>query len=216
MTDRSAPTRVLIGVVGYTPVPTGYPLGPALFQRLEEETWPGVAVTIEDMSWGPVHIVQAMQAQNFHYDRAVLIGAMGNGDIPGSVTCGHWQGGALDPIAMQERMYEAVTGIISLDNLLIIGEHFGVWPREVATVEIELPPSCFGDIVIATRVRPSNDNWEETLKSVLGFQLEDMIQRVIRVTRQLAISGVGGDLPVDIRTAATLTPIQNFSTTNVV
>ncbi len=37
-----------------------------------------------------------------------------------------------------------MTGIIGLENLLIIGGHFGVWPLEVAVVEVEPCEEEFG------------------------------------------------------------------------
>ncbi|MFB3115887.1 MAG: hypothetical protein ACE1ZH_00255, partial [Gammaproteobacteria bacterium] len=83
------------------------------------------------MNWGPIAIVQDFQSSSIHYDRIVLIAGVDSGMQPGSVTCRHWLGGKLDNLAVQDRIFEAVTGIISLDNLLVIGEHFKIWPEEL-------------------------------------------------------------------------------------
>ena len=50
---------------------------------------------------------------------------------------------------MQERIYEAVTGVVDLENTLIIGSHFKVWPDDVFGVEVDLPADTFGNMVIA-------------------------------------------------------------------
>ena len=49
-----------------------------------------------------------------------------------------WRGGALDgKVVVQERVSEALTGVISLENLLIIAQHFGALPPETSAVELE-------------------------------------------------------------------------------
>jgi hypothetical protein len=201
--NADAKRHVLIGVVGCTPVLESYPLGPVLMAKLQTESWPGVAVTIENMSWGPVAIVQSMQASAARYDRAVLIGAVQRGRAPGAVFAGHWQGGTLPPHLMQERMFEAVTGIVSLDNLLVIGEHFSVWPPELVTAEVELPKTCFGDIVIAGSV-------DEDLEARLGFSPSAVIDALVALVRRAVVHGVAGGMTLEPRTAATLMPAEEF------
>lgn len=145
----SRPLKVLIGVVGYSPLIEAFPLGPALMRRLHGATVEGLDVTVENMTWSPIHIVQRFQDGSLEADRLVLIGAADEACEPGRIICHHWRGGSLPPAVLQERVYEAVTGIVSLDNTLLIGEHFGVWPAEVFTIEFDMPPSTFGDIVMA-------------------------------------------------------------------
>ena len=53
--------RVLIGIVGYYQFIRGYALGPELMARLQEDPWPD-AVSIKEMNWGPIAIVQDFQA----------------------------------------------------------------------------------------------------------------------------------------------------------
>ena len=209
-----ADTRVLIGIVGFTPVLDCYPLGPGLMSKLEASTWPGSATTIENMSWGPLAIVQSLQASGACYDRAILIGAAQRGRPVGTVRGGVWRGGALDPQLLQERIFEAVTGIVSLDNLLIIGEHFAVWPREVITVEVELPRSCFGDLVVATDGGRGGAGDAE-IEARLSFRPSGVVDRIVAFTRRAAVEGVAPRLELEPRSAETLMPAEAFWRTDV-
>ncbi|MEO1919828.1 MAG: hypothetical protein ABGW81_09045 [Paracoccaceae bacterium] len=139
---------IALGIVGYYQFIKGYPLGPELMERLEEYVWPEHNVEIREMNWGPVAIVQDFQANSTVYDRIVLISAVQRGKPKGSVTCRHWIGGKLDVLAIQDRIFEAVTGIISIENLLVIGEHFEIWPKELIVIEVELPEESVGDLVL--------------------------------------------------------------------
>jgi hypothetical protein len=139
--------RILIGIVGYYGFVRGYPLGPELMERLQSRAWPD-EVEIREMNWGPVAIVQDFQARPDKPARVVLVGALDRGLAQGTVSCRRWAGGALDTAAVQRRMFEAVTGVISLDNLLVIGAQFGIWPTETFTVELQWPESGLGDLVL--------------------------------------------------------------------
>ena len=212
MPDAAKPC-VLIGVVGCTPVLDSYPLGPVLMAKLQAETWPRVSATIENMSWGPVAIVQSLQASDARYDRAVLIGAVQRGRPPGTVMAGHWQGGTLAPQLMQERMFEAVTGIVSLDNLLVIGEHFAVWPPELLTVEVELPKTCFGDIVIA---ESGNGVMNDQLEADLGFRRAAVIDALVAQTLRAVCEGGAGGMLLEPRSTATLMAVEPFWQSRIV
>ena len=139
--------RTIIGIVGYFGFIRGYPLGPELMERLRAQPWPD-GVEIREMNWGPVAIVQDFQAQPVKPERMVLVGALDRGLPTGTVTCRHWLGGALALEAVQHRMFEAVTGTISLDNLLVIGTHFDIWPSATYTVELQWPESGLSDLVL--------------------------------------------------------------------
>ena len=139
--------RALIGIVGYCGFVRSYPLGPELMQRLRAMAWPA-GVEIREMNWGPVAIVQDFQASTDRPERVVLVGALDRGLAEGSVSRRRWAGGALDVAAVQRRMFEAVTGVISLDNLLVIGAHFGIWPTQTYSVELQWPESGLGDLVL--------------------------------------------------------------------
>ena len=139
--------RTIIGIVGYYGFVRGYPLGPELMERLSALPWPS-GVDIREMNWGPVAIVQDFQASDDKPERVVLVGALDRGLATGTVSCRRWAGGILEVSAVQRRMFEAVTGVISLDNLLVIGAHFGVWPLSTFTVELQWPEAGISDLVL--------------------------------------------------------------------
>jgi hypothetical protein len=211
---RAKVTSVLLGIVGYAPVPEAYPLGPALLARLQGETWDGVSPTIEPMGWGALHIVQALQASAARYDRVVLIGAVQRGRAPGTVVVGRWQGGTLAPAALQERVFEAVTGVVSLDNLLAIGEHFAVWPPEVFTVELSLDPAAFGALVMATSA--GGRDHAAAARQALGFDPMATVVDAATLATQLAHRGAAAPLPIESRSAATLARVGRLSSTDFV
>lgn len=127
--------QVLIGTLGYHNL-RDYSLGPNLLAELRALDWPP-GVTVEEMNWGPIAIVQDFEARPMPYDRVVILTATQRGRPVGTITLFRW-GGTLPPSdEIQERISEAVTGVISLDNLLIIGEYFSIWPGEVLIVDVE-------------------------------------------------------------------------------
>ena len=136
-------------MVGYYPFVRGYPIGPDLKEQIEAAEWFDDKVIIKEMNWGPIAITQEFQAEEVDYDRFILITAVDRGLPEGTVTCRRWLGGDMDVIAIQDRVFEAVTGVISMDNLLVIGDHFGIWPKEVITVEAQLNDTAFGDLVMS-------------------------------------------------------------------
>lgn len=139
--------NVLIGIIGYCGFVRAYPLGPELMSRLTAQCWPP-GVELCELNWGPVAVVQQLQGAARPPQRVVLIGAPDRQLPEGTVSCRRWAGGTLDPALIQERMFEAVTGVISLDNLLVIGTQFQVWPAQTCTVELQWPTSGFGDLVL--------------------------------------------------------------------
>ena len=141
-------TKVGIGLVGYYQFVRGYPIGPTLKERIDVADWSD-EVEIKEMNWGPIAIVQEFQAEKVNYDRFILITAVDRGLPAGTVTCRRWIGGEIDVLDVQDRVFEAVTGIISMDNLLVIGQHFDIWPEEVITIEAQLVNTAMGDLVIS-------------------------------------------------------------------
>ena len=78
------------------------------------------------------------------YGRIVLFASVERGREPGEVSCYRWPGDLPDAEEIQQRVGEAVMGVISLDNLLIIGGHFGVFPPDVVVVEVEPEETGWG------------------------------------------------------------------------
>jgi hydrogenase maturation protease len=127
--------RVLIAGVGH-PYLRDMSVGPVLVPRLRELPWPE-HVEIEDVSYNPIAVVQWLEDRPGYFTRAILISAARREREPGSVHVYRWDGALPDPENIQVRVTEAVTGIISLDNLVVIGGYFRVWPSELVVVEVE-------------------------------------------------------------------------------
>ena len=81
----------------------------------------------------------------------------------------------VDEIKIQERIFEGVTGVVSLENTLVIGDYFKIWPKEVFTVEVDLPGEVFGDIVIAENQGKSKNT---DLIEILKFDPEKVIEEI--------------------------------------
>ena len=113
--------RALIGIVGHSPILDRYPLGPLLMRDLQSRDWGTMIVDIENMTWSPIHVTQRLQDQQNSYDRTVLIGSSAGCLKPGNVVTYRWLGGEMSTLKLQERVYEGVTGVVSLDNTLPVG-----------------------------------------------------------------------------------------------
>ena len=77
-------------------------------------------------------------------------------------------GGLPDEEMIQACIGDAVTGVISAENLLIIGEHFKIWPNEVYLVDVEPGPEEAGE--------------------ELTEEVKKIVPDVIDIIRQLAIT----------------------------
>ncbi len=203
-------TRVAIGLIGYYKFIRGYPLGPELRERLEDISWHEIDVSIKEMNWGPIAIVQDFQSSSIHYDRIVLIAGVDREMQPGSVTCRHWLGGKLDNLAVQDRIFEAVTGVISLDNLLVIGEHFKIWPEELITIEIQLANSSFGDFILS-ELEVNRDAGEARIvgENPLAPDVEKVVEKVVTMTQTAVSTGVNGLSNLLPLTMEQLTPLAD-------
>lgn len=127
--------KTLLGGVGYSDL-SDFSLGPLLVADLQEEPWPK-SVTVEDLSYGPVAVLHRLADENPPFGRLVVVGAERRGRAPGCLTAYRWDQALPDAEEIQSRVGEAVTGVISLDNLLVIVAALGAAPREVYVVEIE-------------------------------------------------------------------------------
>ena len=181
--------RVLIGIVGSCPFVRGYVLGPELMARLHAGDWPADCA-IREMNWGAVAIVQDLQASGETFDRVVLVGAGERGLPAGTVTSQSWVGQERDTLAVQRRVFEAVTGVVSMDNLLVIGAHFGVWPEDLFSVEVELADSCLGDLVMAEMLAGSGRGASAVIGDRPLTQADSaLVDSIVAATRAVAIDG---------------------------
>jgi len=155
--------RVLVGGVGYRNLRDGS-LGPYVADTLVDRTWNGIEV--EDLSYGPVAISHNLRARP-GYDRVVLVGAVARGDPPGTLRSYRWNGALPAPERVQERVAEAVTGVISLDNVLVVCGALGGLPDDVRVVEIE----------------PADESWGEGFSPHVEGRLDELMETVWSSTR---------------------------------
>lgn len=128
--------RVLIAGVGYTYL-RDWSVGPVLAAELQKRPWPE-GVEIDDWSFGPLDAAQWVRDADPPYQRAVFFGAIDRGRRPGTVVRHLWQPSELPPPSVvQERIGEAISGVISLDNLVFVCAALGALPPEVVLLEVE-------------------------------------------------------------------------------
>jgi len=209
MTDSVDAPATLIGIVGYSAILDSYPLGPPLMTGLESALADADHVTIENFTWSPVHIVQRFENDEMPKpERLVLIGLSATTTKPGQVQACQWQGGQASELAVQERVYEAVTGIVDLENTLMIGEYFKAWPNECFTVEADMQANTFGRLVMA-----DSEGWgadEKALQKHFGFSPTEQRQRIITMAEDIARNGEKTTQVLHDKSAASLTPVQPF------
>lgn len=140
--------RVLIAGVGYRNL-RDHSLGVMLTDRMADFTWPeGVEVSVEDLSFNPIAVVQRIEDDppERRFTRAIFVAAPPRElRPPGSITAYRWDGVLPSDDGIQRSVVDAVTGVIHLDNTLVVARHFGALPDEVLVVEVEPVDHEFGD-----------------------------------------------------------------------
>jgi hypothetical protein len=201
---------VLLGLVGYCPFMRSYPLGPELLERIVAAPWPAECVLVRELNWSPIAIVQDWQAEPLRPARAVLVAATDRGHPPHTVSCRRWAGGPLGARATQQRIFEAVTGIVNLDNLLVIGEHFGVWPAEVLTIELQLAEPNVGAFVMAELGRNHLQAGRVVGEQPLHSGMVPVVQRMAELARLAVLRGPAGLSDLSPLGVADLRPPPEF------
>ncbi len=136
--------KTFIGTVGYNNL-RNHSIGPALLPQLQKMQW-AEGVELDELNWGPIAIVQKFQSLTIPYDRVILIAAIERpGRNIGDITIYKWMGKLPDEEMIQRCVGDAVTGVISVENLLIIGEYFQIWPGEIFVVDVEPGPEQAGE-----------------------------------------------------------------------
>jgi hydrogenase maturation protease len=151
---------ILVSGIGYTNL-SDMSFGRVLLAELERMRWPP-HVRVEDLNFGPVMIYQWLEESPVKFDRAVFVHAARRGRAPGTLEVYRWPQELPDAAEIQARIGEAVTGVISLENLLVICKHFGVLPEEVTIVEIE----------------PENEDWGPEFSPVVATRVGEAIEMV--------------------------------------
>ena len=156
--------KTLVGGVGYHFM-RDLSLGPVLTARLADMEWPAHVAVDADFSYGPVAIVQRFKSEPDLCDKIVLFAAIERGRPPGTVTTYRWRGELPAEDEIQARVGEALTGVVSLDNLLVVGEQFAIWPDEVVVVEVE----------------PADTNWGDGFSPTIAGVVDEVLATVRRV-----------------------------------
>jgi hydrogenase maturation protease len=154
---------VLVGGIGYRNLRDGS-IGLHVIERLAVRAGDGIEV--EDVSYHPVGLSQNLQERP-DYDRVVLVGAVARQREPGTVTTYRWDGLLPADDEVQARVSEAVTGVISLDNTLIVCGALGGLPSDVRVVEVE----------------PASQDWGEELSPQIEERLPEIVEAVWSSTR---------------------------------
>jgi hypothetical protein len=135
--------KILIGSIGYHNL-SNHSIGPVLLPELQKIDWPD-GVDLEEMNWGPIAIVQKFQTLQTPYQKIILLVAIERKERQiGDITVYRWMGGLPEEEMIQACIGDAVTGVISVENLLVIGEYFKIWPGEVYLVDVEPGPEQAG------------------------------------------------------------------------
>lgn len=137
--------RVVVAGIGYRNL-RDHSIGVAVVDRLEARPWPA-DVVVEDLSYNPIAVVQRLEDEppERRFERAVVVAAVERGRAPGTVTAYRWDGALPGDEEIQRAVTEAVTGVIVLDNTLIVTQHFAALPAEVLVVEVEPAVHEFGE-----------------------------------------------------------------------
>lgn len=136
--------RTLIGAIGYRNL-RDHSAAFEVLDRLALTEW-GQDIVLEDVSYNPIALVQWLEELPPHerFDQAILVsGVQRAGRLPGTFTMYEWDRVLPSGDLIQQAITEAVTGIISLDNTLIIAGYFRALPG-VTVIEIEPAEHAFG------------------------------------------------------------------------
>src|SRR5574341_1132292 len=101
-----------------------------MLAHLNEQDWPE-GVDLENLSFGAIAVLQWFQDAPGQYQRGGFLSAAERGREPGTLATYSWKFPRLDECKVQECVAESGAGIISLDNLLMILQHFDALPPEV-------------------------------------------------------------------------------------
>jgi len=133
--------RILIAGLGYANM-SDYSFGDRLIALMKKRTLPE-GVEVDDWSYGPIFITHSL-AERAPYDRLILVAAVDREKAPGTVTRSRWTHELPPKVEIQARIIEAATGVISLENLLVVGTHFEKFPADVIAIELQPVHEEFG------------------------------------------------------------------------
>ena len=139
--------RTVIGGVGYRNL-RDHSLGIVMSDELEARANPP-SLLVEDLCYGPVAVAQWLldEARVAPITRVVFITAIGreDGRPPGTICAYRWDHELPPDDEIQRCVVDAVTGVIFLDNTLIVTEWMRALPEETIVIEVEPLEHAFGD-----------------------------------------------------------------------
>ena len=136
-------TRVLIGGVGYRWMRDAS-FGLVASDALARESWPD-GVEVADLGYGALYVALDLADARPRYDRLVLLAGVTRGREQGRLYRTRWSPRSVDDAELQARIREAGAGVVDLDHLLVIAQHFGGLPGDVVCIELEPVDSHGGD-----------------------------------------------------------------------
>lgn len=132
---------VLVGGVGL-PWLRDLDLGTQFVRRVEQRSWPD-GVVVEDLSYAAHRVLHRLQ--ELCPQRVVLVGAMPRElQAPGTVRCYQLDLTPPPDEEVQERLGEAVGGIIDLDHTLAVVRYWHGFPEDTVVIEVEPEDRSFG------------------------------------------------------------------------
>ena len=157
--------RALIGGVGY-PDLSDHSISWAVVSRLESRALPE-GVFVEDVSYNPVAVAQRLddEPDDDRYGVLVLVSAIARGRAPGAVTAYRWDRHLPSDDEIQRAVTDAVTGIIYLDNTLVVVGHLRALPDQVVVVEVEPLVEAFG----SPMSEPVADQLESVCEAAVSY-----------------------------------------------
>jgi Ni,Fe-hydrogenase maturation factor len=138
--------RVFIGGVGYRNL-QDYSFGLVVVDALVC-SYPSSQVKVEDISDDPIAVVQRLQEESatHPFDLGIFVGsAQRRRRKTGTLSVYRWDRIPPAPDAVQGAISEAASGVIALDNVLVIAQHFNVLPPTVVVMELEPATHQFGN-----------------------------------------------------------------------
>lgn len=138
--------RAVIGGVGYRNL-RDHSLGIVMSDELEALARPPLLL-VEDLCYGPVAVAQWFldEAREAPITRAVFITAIEReGRPPGTICAYRWDHRLPSDDIIQRCVVDAVTGVILLDNTLVVIEWMKALPGETIVIEVEPLDHAFGD-----------------------------------------------------------------------
>jgi hydrogenase maturation protease len=137
--------RVLVGSVGYRNL-RDHSFGILVIEALAARPWPP-SVSVEDISYNPVAVAQRIQdeAADRPFDLAIIVSAVERAGLePGALSVYRWDNVLPKAHDIQASVAEAVTGVIALDNTLVVTRQFDGLPPTVVVVEVQPEIHAFG------------------------------------------------------------------------